>query len=195
MTVESCARVARVATTTGPTLSSADPLSSLFALACGPVSFFGRLGFGHVFALLGRAVKTRPFLVEHMRVCINPDQTVATAGCRRISCCLGASVLRRGTAHSSWTSCGRAFRLEQVAKGEFGRRRCCVGSLGWVTRRRRLGWRSLCFFASAFCFGSGCGRRSRRCCRAGLRFFATALRLWCTGRGLSGRRRRSGFAG
>jgi len=120
------------------------------------ISFFDRLGLGHVLALLGRPVKVRSFPVVHMRISVNPHQTMATAWCRRVSCCLSARALCRGTAHSSWTGCRRTFRLEQVAKREFGRRRCCGGSLGWVTRRRRLGWRSLRFFASAFC--CGCAR-------------------------------------
>jgi hypothetical protein len=40
--------------------------SDLLALACGPVSFLDRVGFGHVLTLLGRAVKARSFPVVHM---------------------------------------------------------------------------------------------------------------------------------
>jgi hypothetical protein len=108
-----------------------------------------------------------------MRVCVNPHQTVATAGSRRSGCCRGARILGSGAAYSSWTGCRRAFRLEQIAKREFsGRRRS--------TRSCR------CFFATAFCFRRGCGRRSRRCsrtrCRASLRFLAGTLPAQATRR-------------
>jgi hypothetical protein len=56
----------------------------------GPVSLFERVSFGHVLALLGRAVKTRFFPVVHMRFCVNPHQIVAATGRRRVGRCLGA---------------------------------------------------------------------------------------------------------
>src|SRR5437899_12394807 len=76
------------------------------------VSLFDRLGFGHVFALLGRAVKMRPFPVVYMRICVNPHQAVATSRCRWISRCLGVSVLCNCTGRGCRTGGRRTLRLE-----------------------------------------------------------------------------------
>jgi hypothetical protein len=53
----------------------------LSSLARGFVSFFDCVLFGHVFALLCRAVKTRTFPVVNMRLRVNPHETVAPALC------------------------------------------------------------------------------------------------------------------
>ena len=100
---------ARLKLSIEPTLPD---LSGLFAFACGPVSFFDRLRFSHVLALLGRAVKTRAFPVEYMRVRVNPHQAVAAAGCRRIRRSRGAGFLCGSAAHSSGTGCSGTFWLE-----------------------------------------------------------------------------------
>ena len=41
---------------------------------------FNRFGFGHVFALFCSAVETRAFLVVNMRLGVNPNLAVASAG-------------------------------------------------------------------------------------------------------------------
>src|SRR6266496_2928669 len=48
------------------------------------ISFFVRLGFSHVFTLLGRPVKALSFPVVHMRICFFFHHTTATAWCRRV---------------------------------------------------------------------------------------------------------------
>src|SRR6266446_8161162 len=96
-------------------------LRDLLSLRCGPVSFFGGLGLGHVLAFLGRAVKTRAFPVVNMCLRVHPYQAVPSAGCRGISCCLGASALCGGAGRGYRTRCRRTFRLEQIAKREFAR--------------------------------------------------------------------------
>ena len=58
------------------------------------VSLFDCLGFGHVFAFFCRPVETRAFLVVNVRLAVNPDQAVASAGRGRFRCCLSARSLR-----------------------------------------------------------------------------------------------------
>jgi hypothetical protein len=53
--------------------------------ARGFVSLIDRFLFGHVFALLRRAVKTRAFPVVNMRLRVNPHETVAPALCGFVS--------------------------------------------------------------------------------------------------------------
>jgi hypothetical protein len=57
----------------------------LLSPARGFVSLFDRVLFGHVFALLRRAVKTRAFPVVNMRLGVNPHETVAPALCGCVS--------------------------------------------------------------------------------------------------------------
>ena len=77
----------------------------LFSLGRRSVSLVDGVLFGHVFALLCRAVKTRAFPVVNMRLRVNPHKTVAPAlcGCVR-RCCLG-----RGARRGRWAS-GRCTR-------------------------------------------------------------------------------------
>ncbi len=53
----------------------------LWSLRRGFVSRLDCVLFGHVFALLRRAVKTRAFPVVNMRLRVNPHETVAPAQC------------------------------------------------------------------------------------------------------------------
>ena len=96
--------------------------SSIYCpLACS-VSLFRRLGFSHVFALLRRAVKARAFPVVHVRVRVNPHQTVAPRRVQGGSCCLGASPRCSGTVRSRRTGCCGTLRLEQIAEVKLSRR-------------------------------------------------------------------------
>lgn len=96
-------------------------LSDLFSLTRRSVSLFDRVSLGHVFALLGRAVKTRSFPVVHMRFRVNPHETVAAARRRRVGRCLRARALRRRTARGRRTCRRRTLRLEHVAEIKFRR--------------------------------------------------------------------------
>jgi len=83
-------------------------------------SCFHRLGFGHVFAFLGRAIKTRAFLVVNMRLGVDPNQAVASARGGRFYCCLSARAFVWGFGHSGETACcRRSLRFKQVAEVEF----------------------------------------------------------------------------
>src|SRR5213596_2629159 len=48
----------------------------------GFISFLDCVGFAHVLALLGRAVKTRAFLVINVCFGVDPDEPVPAARCR-----------------------------------------------------------------------------------------------------------------
>jgi hypothetical protein len=50
-----------------------------------------------------------------MRVGVNLHQTMATAWCRRVRCCLGVRTLCSGAADGCRTGYRRTFRLEQIA--------------------------------------------------------------------------------
>src|SRR5213593_1164356 len=95
----------------------------LWALGRSFISFLDCFGFGHVLPLLRRAVKTRAFPVVNVRFGIDPNKTMAAARCRNLtsSLCAGATCRRRRGRRS--TGRGRSFGLEQIAEGEFARRR------------------------------------------------------------------------
>src|SRR5436190_766838 len=73
----------------------------LLAPGCGSVSLFDCFLFGHVFALLRFAVKTRAFLVVNVRLGVDPDHTIAAARC---GCCVHRR-LGRGARCGRW-ACG-----------------------------------------------------------------------------------------
>jgi hypothetical protein len=75
----------------------------LLYLARGSVSFFDRVGFGHVFALLRCAVKTRAFPVVNMQLGVNPHETVAPALCGCVRRWSGHGGLCGRWARGRWT--------------------------------------------------------------------------------------------
>jgi hypothetical protein len=88
-------RAERTATHLGSTFCVS--FASLLSLGCGPVSFLDCVSFAHVLALLGRAVKTRAFLVINVCLGVDPHQTTSAAWCRS----------RRASAAASNRCCGR----------------------------------------------------------------------------------------
>jgi len=87
----------------------------------GLVSSLDCVLFGHVFAVLRRAVKTRAFPVVNMRLRVNPHETVAPARCGWVGRCLA----RARCGH--WT-CGRTrFPLSLRFLGS----RFCFGRSRW----------------------------------------------------------------
>src|SRR5437762_9216185 len=91
-----------------PSIESSNPICLLFRLiwfllapGCGSVSLFDCFLFGHVFALLRFAVKTRAFLVVNVRLGVDPDHTIAAARC---GCCVRRR-LGRGARCGRWV-CG-----------------------------------------------------------------------------------------
>ena len=79
---------------------------------CGSVSFFNRIGFGHVFTLFRRAVEMRALSVVNMRFGVNPYEAVPSAWRGRVSrnLCGRTSRSRRRGRRRSGTS-----RSEQIA--------------------------------------------------------------------------------
>ena len=77
-----------------------------FGIAFGfAVAFFERVGFAHVFPLFRLAIKTGAFLVIHMRLGVDPDETVPpTRGRRRLSDSFRSS-RASGFGRSAWR-CG-----------------------------------------------------------------------------------------
>src|ERR1041385_1841874 len=71
----------------------------------GPVSFFDRVSFADVLALVSRAVKTRSFLMINVCLGIDPYQPMSAVRCRS-SCSSGGGFGFRGTCHRG-RRCGR----------------------------------------------------------------------------------------
>ena len=89
-------------------------------LASRLVSSLNRFGFSHVFAFFRGPVETRAFLVVNMRLGVNPNQAVASAGRGRFRRCLSARAFRWGWARRRGTGCcSRGPRSEQIADVEF----------------------------------------------------------------------------
>ena len=95
----------------------------LWALGRGFISFLDRFGLGHVLPLLRRAVKTRAFPVVHVRFGIDPNKTMAAARRRGPTGNLCIGTFCRARRAGRRTRRSRCSGFEQIAEGEFARRR------------------------------------------------------------------------